>query len=134
MWENEPAQIRLVNSDDSVVAYTAAAGGWPGDGVLDADPLFVQPGYWADPASIAKALPATDPLAVWVPGDYHLMLETGRRDPISETWTVGPVTSPCIDVGTPESPAGEEPLPNGGRINMGAYGGTRQAGLSASGN
>ncbi|MBP7049783.1 MAG: hypothetical protein KBE65_02095 [Phycisphaerae bacterium] len=67
-------------------------------------------------------------------GDYYLMLETGRWDPISETWTVDPVTSPCIDAGAPESPAGDEPLPNGGRINMGVCGGTRQASLSASGN
>jgi hypothetical protein len=36
-------------------------------------------------------------------------------------------TSPCIDAGDPSDPATEEPTPNGGRINMGAYGGTRQA-------
>ena len=36
-------------------------------------------------------------------------------------------TSPCIDAGDPEALAVEEPAPNGDRINMGAYGGTRQA-------
>jgi hypothetical protein len=40
------------------------------------------------------------------------------------------VTSPCIDAGDPNSPVGEEPFPNGGRINMGAYGGTAEASKS----
>jgi hypothetical protein len=40
------------------------------------------------------------------------------------------VTSPCIDAGDPASPIGQEPFPNGGRINMGAYGGTAEASLS----
>jgi hypothetical protein len=31
-------------------------------------------------------------------------------------------TSPCIDAGDPNGPIGTEPFPNGGRINMGAYG------------
>ncbi len=35
--------------------------------------------------------------------------------------------SPCIDAGDPAETTGEEPLPNGARINMGAYGGTVQA-------
>ena len=35
--------------------------------------------------------------------------------------------SPCIDVGDPRSDWLTEPRPNGGRINMGAYGGTAQA-------
>jgi parallel beta-helix repeat protein len=30
----------------------------------------------------------------------------------------------CIDAGDPSDPVGEEPNPNGGRIDMGAYGGT----------
>ena len=40
------------------------------------------------------------------------------------------VTSPCIDAGDPMSPIGREPFPNGGRINMGAYGGTAEASKS----
>jgi len=40
------------------------------------------------------------------------------------------VTSPCIDAGDPSSPIGFEPFPNGGRINMGAYGGTAEASKS----
>jgi hypothetical protein len=40
------------------------------------------------------------------------------------------VTSPCIDVGDPMSPIGLEPFPNGGVVNMGAYGGTAEASKS----
>ncbi|MHC4740911.1 MAG: hypothetical protein ACYS8Z_03305 [Planctomycetota bacterium] len=40
------------------------------------------------------------------------------------------MTSPCIDAGDPMSPIGYEPFPNGGIINMGAYGGTAEAGKS----
>ncbi|MDP2896184.1 MAG: right-handed parallel beta-helix repeat-containing protein [bacterium] len=35
--------------------------------------------------------------------------------------------SPCIDAGDPASPYSSEPQPNGGRVNMGAYGGTPEA-------
>ncbi len=42
-------------------------------------------------------------------------------------WVEDNVTSPCIDAGDPLSPAGDEPEPNGRRINMGAYGGTAEA-------
>ncbi len=46
-------------------------------------------------------------------GDYHLL-----------------AGSPCIDAGDPTTSVGSEPLPNGGRINMGAYGGTAEASTS----
>jgi len=40
------------------------------------------------------------------------------------------MTSPCIDAGDPNSPIGTEPFPNGGRVNMGAYGAGDKAGKS----
>jgi hypothetical protein len=45
-------------------------------------------------------------------------------------WVKDDVTSPCIDSGDPGSPVADEPFPNGGRINMGAYGGTAEASKS----
>jgi flagellar hook assembly protein FlgD len=36
-------------------------------------------------------------------------------------------SSPCIDTGDPNDDYSNEPLPNGGRINMGAYGNTEEA-------
>jgi hypothetical protein len=62
--------------------------------------------------------------------DYHLKSQTGRWDPNSQSWIQDDVTSPCIDAGDPNSPIGDEPFPNGGRINMGAYGGTAEASKS----
>jgi hypothetical protein len=41
-------------------------------------------------------------------------------------------TSPCIDAGDPLSSYENEPIPNGSRINMGAYGNTSEAATSES--
>lgn len=40
------------------------------------------------------------------------------------------MTSPCIDAGDPASVFGDERQPNGGRVNMGAYGNTVEASKS----
>ena len=45
-------------------------------------------------------------------------------------WVYDSVTSPCIDAGDPEDEFSLEPEPNGGRINMGAYGNTIEASRS----
>jgi len=72
-----------------------------------------------------------DPLVVIAgDGDCHLRSEAGRWDPNSASWVQDDVTSPCIDAGDPNSPIGYEPFPNGGVINMGAYGGTSEASKS----
>jgi hypothetical protein len=62
--------------------------------------------------------------------DYHLKSQAGRWNPKTQSWVKDNVTSPCIDAGDPMSPIGLEPFPNGGRINMGAYGGTAEASKS----
>jgi len=99
-----------IESDLATINYSDIQGGWPeeADGNIDADPLF------ADAAN----------------GDYHLKSQAGRYNPISDSWIQDDVTSPCIDTGNPDSDWSAEPMPNGGRINMGAYGGTIQASKS----
>jgi len=77
-------------------------------GNIDADPCF------ADPCN----------------GDYHLKSQAGRWDVNEGRWTKDDVTSPCIDAGDPMSPIGLEPFPNGGRVNMGVYGGMAEASTS----
>ena len=47
-----------------------------------------------------------------------------------DIWVLDEMTSPCIDRGDPVDDCSDEPEPNGGIINMGAYGGTPQASLS----
>lgn len=102
------------------ISHTNLAGGQPkvyifgdpgwfllnwGPGNIDLEPCF------ADPDN----------------GEYHLKSQAGRWNPEIQGWVKDDVTSPCIDAGDPMSPIGHEPFPNGGRINMGAYGGTVEA-------
>ena len=63
-------------------------------------------------------------------GDVHLKSQAGRWDPSSRSWIKDDATSPCIDAGNMASSIGTEPFPNGGRVNMGAYGGTSEASKS----
>jgi len=84
-----------------------------GNGNIDVDPCFVDPGYWDND--------------LWVDGDYHLKSKAGRYDAAIQSWVYDDVTSPCIDAGNPVSPVGTEPFCNGGIVNMGAYGGTAEA-------
>ncbi len=60
-------------------------------------------------------------------GDFHLKSVTGRWDPAARAWTNDAVTSPCIDAGDPGLAHENEPVPNGGRVNMGAYANTGEA-------
>ena len=94
----------------ATVTYSDVQGSWPGLGNIDADPLF------ADPDN----------------SDYHLKSKAGRWNRDSDTWVQDDLTSPCIDKGDPGSPVGDEPVPNGGVINIGAYGGTSQASMTFS--
>lgn len=112
------------------VTYSNVQGSWPGEGNIDADPCFAEPGYWADAGDPNVMVELGVPDAVWVDGDYHLKSQAGRWDPTSASWARDDVTSPCIDAGHVNSPIGCEPFPNGGRINMGAYGGTAEASKS----
>ncbi len=88
----------------------------------DTDPLFANPGYW-DP----NGTPEDWNDDRWVEGDYHFKSQAGRWDPAGGSWVQDDVTSSYIDAGDPSSPAGDEPQPNGARINLGAYGGTAEA-------
>jgi len=63
-------------------------------------------------------------------GDYHLLSERGRHWPEHDVWVLDKVTSPCVDGGEPTIDPSNEPMPNGGRINMGAYGNTAYASMN----
>jgi len=106
LWANTKTALTITDAVSATpVTYCDVEGGYPGTGNLNQDPLFAG----ADC------------------GDYHLESKYGRYDPQFDRWVSDSVHSPCIDAGDPEAPVGDEPAPNGGRINMGAYGGTPEA-------
>ncbi|MHC4389386.1 MAG: LamG domain-containing protein, partial [Planctomycetota bacterium] len=63
-------------------------------------------------------------------GDYHLKSERGRYRATTDEWLLDWVTSDAIDGGDPMVEPANERMPNGGRINMGAYGNTPYASMS----
>jgi len=122
LWGNMPMDLPSL----SFCSYSNAPPiGLMGEGSISTNPLFVNPGYW-DPNETPDD-PNDD---FWIDGDYHLKSEAGRWDPNSQSWIKDDITSPCVDAGDPDSPVGDEPMPNGSRINMGAYGGTPKASIS----
>jgi hypothetical protein len=119
---NLPEQIHVEKGNDPLVNYCNIEDLWPGGiGNIDADPNFAMEGRWLD---------TTEPFTVWIDGDYHLASRQGRWDPVFTTWKFDLFNSPCIDAGDPGVSFYMEPLPNGERVNMGAYGGTNQASLT----
>ena len=106
LWSNTGKALVIVDAPSkSPVTYSDVQGGYPGAGNLNQDPLFAAPDR----------------------EDYHLKSKYGRYDPQASRWVTDSVHSPCIDAGDPAASVSEELVPNGNRINMGAYGGTRQA-------
>jgi hypothetical protein len=106
-----------------IQGLTGALGGI---GNIGDDPCFIELGHWEDPCN-TPTFPWDD---IWYEGDYHLKSQAGRWDPNGKGWVQDDVTSPCIDAGNPMNPIGFEAFPNGGRVNMGAYGGTAEASKS----
>lgn len=131
LWD-APVLFRdgFLHGQDINVTYSNIDGGYPGRGNIDVDPYFVRAGYWVHPSDPDMEVGADDPEAVWVAGDYHLQSQAGHWDTYWERWVIDEITSPCIDAGDPNAFLGEEPFPNGGRVNLGAYGGTREASRS----
>jgi hypothetical protein len=85
----------------------------------------VQKGY------LAVGNTSADPLfATPQSGDYHLSSTAGTYSSSFGTWIRSDENSPCIDAGDPEDDCSAEPKPNGGRIDMGAHGGTPYASMS----
>jgi len=99
-----------------------------------------QSGVFVDPCSTLnwdESNISKDPnFAVFVPGveaklwDFHLSSKAGRWEASIEDWVKDQITSSCIDSGDPNSDFTSEAWPHGGRINMGAYGGTHQASMN----
>mgnify|MGYP001038353467 CR=1 FL=1 len=128
LWNDRMAnEILATGTSDPNIQYCGVRDSWPDWGNIHTDPLFACPGVWIDPDNPDRISGPADPEAILMGGDYHLTSQAGRWDPDATIWVQDEVTSPCIDAGFPSSPVGPEPAPNGGRVNMGAYGGTTRA-------
>lgn len=105
LWNNEFGDL-----EQCYARYSCLGKLEPGDqerGNISKDPMFADP----------------------VNGDYHLQSEYGRYLP-TNMWVTDSQTSPCIDSGDRSMHIGREQKPHGGRLNMGAYGGTPYASKS----
>jgi hypothetical protein len=91
------------------VDYTLTQQGYTGTGNIKSDPLF---------ADVSK-------------GDFHVKSMNGRYDPSAGLFVNDAANSPAIDAGNPASDYSNEPMPNGGRVNLGCYGNTAEASKSA---
>jgi len=121
LWDNRDSKsndtARQVYGDRPVITYSCVQDVDPNDelihegtGNIDDDPRFISPGRWVETTQATLPLGPEGAEAVFVGGDYHLLPD-----------------SPCIDAGDPHADFSREPEPNGGRVNMGAYGNTPQA-------
>jgi len=124
-WDNDPWTIYTGRNSSPSIFYCDIQGGWPGLGNFSEDPLFAVSSYW-DAAGTAYD-PSDD---IWVLGDYHLQSARGRFSEDKNLWVIDAQTSPCIDAGDPEAGRGSEMMPHGRLMNIGVYGGTRQASMS----
>ena len=64
-------------------------------------------------------------------GDFHLRSTAGTWS--NDVWVIYDSESPCIDQGDPVVDYSNEPMPNGGRLNIGAYADTFEASKSGTG-
>jgi hypothetical protein len=114
-WGNGGDDFFVDATSQITATYTLSQESLPGTGNLTADPLF------ADAAN----------------HDYHLRSTGGRWDATanggSGGWVVDSQHSPAIDAGDPASAFVQEPVPHGGRANLGVYGNTAQASKSGPG-
>jgi len=136
IWDGQDTIVSAEDDSTITLAFCDVSGGqssvydphnvvtW-GPGNIFADPCFADAGYWD-----TNGTPDDANDNFWVDGDFHLKSQAGRWAANDGRWAMDDVTSPCIDAGDPMTPIGYEPFPNGGIINMGAYGGTAEASKS----
>ncbi len=83
------------------------------------DPMFAAPGTIPPPmASVGQTFAL---------GDFHLKSMAGRWDPATKAFVTDTATSPCIDKADQATGFDKEVAPNGGRADLGNYGGTAEA-------
>jgi len=132
------SNITLVDNDLGIEAENGAEPNitncilWYNDYDLYRDPVPLEAQYSCiEETGVGVGNISSDPLlADPNNGDYHLLSERGRYWATYDVWVLDNVSSPCIDSGEPNVEPAAERRPNGGRINMGAFGNTGYASMS----
>lgn len=109
-WGNGATEI--LPAEGVACRYSDVAGGFAGENNRNADPRFAD----------ARYLHLSSRTSVYTGGYFN-----------GGAWQVSPAHSPLIDAGDPADAWSLEPVPNNGRVNMGAYGNTSVASLSLRG-
>jgi len=141
---NSYVGVLCVHSSPTIANVTVVGNVLGAEAYGDSDPDISNSVFWGNAESDLYGCHATyscieragagegdfrdDPLFVDAEsGDYHMRSERGRYWPDHDVWVLDDVSSPCIDAGDPAGDLSREPLPNGGRLNVGAHGGTAYA-------
>jgi len=123
-----------VNDLDLRIGYGYNAPYYHFDGLIDEVAIFdraLSPGEIAELYQMGLSGRGIEtPSPMFADEWYHLRSQRGRYWPRFHVWALDEITSPCVDGGDPLLHPGAEPMPNGGRLNMGAYGGTAFASMS----
>ena len=116
----------MVSDNNCLLARNGAAVGYY-NGLARSTLFDWQAATGKDVSSIS-----VDPLFVnAAANDYHLQSTAGSYH--GGAFTADAADSLCLDAGDPSASVGDEPSPNGGRVNLGAYGSTGQASLTPAG-
>lgn len=109
-WGNGASEI--LPAAGVVCRYSNVGGGFAGEGNRNVDPRFAD----------TQHLHLSSKTGVYTGGYFD-----------GGAWQVSPSHSPLIDAGDPAAAWSLEPVPNNGRVNMGAYGNTPVASMSLRG-
>lgn len=111
IWGNVADQDPQLSASTNPAYSCIQNWGGGGQGNIFYDPCFIEPGFWADANDPNIVVEPNNPNAIWIQGDYHLLVD-----------------SPCIDAGDPnfvpgpnETDLDGRPRIIGAAIDMGAY-------------
>ena len=108
-WNNANDEFYADATSTLNISYSLTDEAWAGAGNKTDNPKFV------DAAN----------------NNYRLKSTGGHWNEPSSTWVTDAEDSPALDAGDPTSSYANEPMQNGGRINMGYYGNTTTASKAA---
>ncbi len=107
-WNHPDPRAHISNSVFVQIARPAAGDPGPGTATITHTNVFDAEQEWPDTVELGEGMLSVDPL--FADALLHLSAD-----------------SPLVDAGDPATDASPEPAPNGGRVNIGFYGGTPHA-------